>query len=135
MENYVNEIKGYAEKMLRHVRENFLRAAGAVKTAGRIAASAVRGFLQSLWGRAKRLLVCFDQFLNVLLLNGREDETLSSRFYRWGRKGGFWRGLPEKIADTLFFFDYEKENGRKIGHCEKSYRNEVKRTGFPLEMQ
>lgn len=90
---------------------------------------------ESLWGRAKRLLVCFDQFLNVLILNGREDETLSSRFYRWGRKSGFWHSLPEKIADTLLFFDYGEENGRKIGHCEKSFRNELKRTGFPLEMR
>lgn len=92
-------------------------------------------FLQSLWGRAKRLLVCFDQFLNVLILNGREDESLSSRFYRWSKRGGFWHALPAKITDTLFFFDVAEENGRTIRHCEKSYRNEMKRTGFPLEMQ
>ena len=91
--------------------------------------------LGSLWGRAKRLLICFDQFLNVLILNGREDESLSSRFYRWSRKDGFLWKLPAKITDTLFFFDYVWDGGRKITHCEKSYLNEINRTGLPAEMR
>lgn len=89
----------------------------------------------SLWGRAKRLLVCFDQFLNVLILNGREDETLSSRFYRWSLKDGWLWKLPAKIVDTLFFFDCRKDGKRTIKHCEKSYLNEINRTGLPVEMQ
>jgi len=32
--------------------------------------------------RAKRLLLVFDQFLNVLLWNGSQDETVSSHLYR-----------------------------------------------------
>ena len=91
--------------------------------------------LGSLWGRAKRLLVCFDQFLNVLILNGREDESLSSRFYRWSRKDGWLWKLPAKIVDTLFFFDYVQDGNRKIRHCEKSYLNEINRTGLPVEMR
>lgn len=90
---------------------------------------------ESLWGRAKRLLVCFEQFLNVLILNGREDETLSSRFYRWSLKDGIWWKLPAKIVDTLFFFDYVQDGNRKIRHCEKSYLNEINRTGLPVEMR
>lgn len=90
----------------------------------------------SLWGRAKRLLICFDQFLNVLLLNGREDETLSSRFYRWSLKDGWLWKLPAKIVDTVLFFDTAKdEDGRIMKHCEKSYLNEINRTGLPVEMR
>lgn len=89
----------------------------------------------SLRDRAKRLLICFDQFLNVLLLNGREDETLSSRFYRWSLKDGIWWKLPAKIVDTLFFFDCRKDGIRTIKHCEKSYLNEINRTGLPAEMR
>ena len=32
--------------------------------------------------RAKRLLLVFDQFLNVLFWNGSQDETVSSHIYR-----------------------------------------------------
>lgn len=90
---------------------------------------------ESLWQRLKRLLICFDQFLNVLILNGREDETLSSRFYRWGKKDGIFWKFPVKITDTLFFFDYETDKNRKVRHCEKSYLREMQRQGFPLEMR
>lgn len=90
---------------------------------------------ESLWGRIKRLLICLDQFLNVLILNGREDESLSSRFYRWSRKDGFFWKLPARITDTLFFFDYKTEENRKILHCEKAYLNEINRTGLPAEMR
>ena len=53
-----------------------------------------------------RLLISVDQFVNVLLLNGDEDHTISGRVGYKAYSTGDWKWkLAEKIIDTLFFFD------------------------------
>lgn len=53
-----------------------------------------------------RLLVSIDQFLNVLLLNGNEDQTISGRVgYRaYITDKWYWMALQKSI-NLLFFFD------------------------------
>jgi len=60
-----------------------------------------------------RLLIAFDQFFNVLLLNGSEDHTISGRvgYKAKSTKKKRWL-LAEKIINKLFFFD--------PNHCENS---------------
>ena len=60
-----------------------------------------------------KLLVAFDQFLNVLLLNGSEDHTISGRVgYKALTVGSWYWLLLERIIDTIFFFDKS--------HCRNS---------------
>ncbi len=60
-----------------------------------------------------KLLISIDQFFNVLLLNGNEDQTISGRVgYRSYATGKWYWLVLEKIIDTVFFFDK--------GHCKKS---------------
>ena len=95
---------------------------------------AKKGF-SSLWDYAKRILLALDQVANTLL-NGYEDESLSSRFYRWSLKDGLLWKIPAKIVDTVLFFDTAKdEDGKIMHHCEKSFENELKRTGLPVTMR
>ena len=55
-----------------------------------------------------RILISLDQFLNVLLLNGKEDHTISGhvgyKVYLGDRK--FWY-VVSIIIDTVFWFDAE----------------------------
>lgn len=51
-------------------------------------------------GRLLRLAVAFDIFINVLLLNGQEDETISTHAWRaklegkrWGKAVSWWLDL------------------------------------------
>lgn len=66
--------------------------------------------------RLWRILLSVDQFLNVLILNGNEDETISSHCYRhrdipkWNK----WMGR----LDWLFF-----ELTGEIEHCKNSYED------------
>lgn len=91
--------------------------------------------LSSLWDYAKRILIALDQAANTLL-NGYEDESLSSRFYRWSLKDGLLWKIPAKIVDTVLFFDKTAdEDGKTLHHCEKSFENELKRTGLPIIMR
>ena len=91
--------------------------------------------LSSLWNYAKRILIALDQVANTLL-NGYEDESLSSRFYRWSLKDGLLWKIPAKIVDTVLFCDTAKdEDGKVMKHCEKSFENELKRTGLPVTMR
>ena len=91
--------------------------------------------LSSLWDYVKRILIALDQVANTLL-NGYEDESLSSRFYRWSLKDGLLWKIPAKIVDTVLFFDTAKdEDGKIMHHCEKSFENELKRTGLPVTMR
>lgn len=85
----------------------------------------------SVWTRIKRVLICIDQLINVLVFNGYEDETLSARFHRWSKKDRFLWMLPSVVVDTVFFFDYFYEGTKKIKHCEKSFIREANRHGFP----
>jgi len=61
--------------------------------------------------RAKRLLLVFDQFLNVLLWNGSQDETVSSHLCRRIKSGKATK------FDTLFCQFLRKLESR---HCFKS---------------
>lgn len=91
--------------------------------------------LQALWAYAKRILIAFDQVANTVF-RGYEDESLSSRFYRWSLKDGLHWKIPAAVVDTVLFFDTAKnEDGNTIRHCEKSYENELKRTGLPVSMR
>lgn len=95
----------------------------------------VKHEIRSLWGYVKRVLVALDQTANALL-NGYEDESLSSRFYRWSLKKGILWKIPAILVDAFLFFDKaQDEDGRILRHCEKSFENELKRTGFPVKMR
>ena len=59
-----------------------------------------------------RLLVAFDQLLNVVLLNGSEDHTISGRVGYKARLGKRRWLIAEKIINTVFWFD--------PNHCRKS---------------
>ena len=61
--------------------------------------------------RAKRLLLVFDQFLNVLFWNGSQDETVSSHIYR-----KIESGKATKIDIWLCQFLRKLETR----HCQKS---------------
>ncbi len=53
-----------------------------------------------------RLLIALDQTLNVLILNGSEDHTISGRvgYKAHITKKKRWLFL-QKVIDTVFFFD------------------------------
>ena len=59
-----------------------------------------------------RLLDSVSQFLNVFLLNGDANESISGRAYREN-----WKA--EKFIDLLFFFDPE--------HCRNAYLSDLAR--------
>lgn len=64
-------------------------------------------------GYFHKLLVAADQFLNVLLLNGSEDHTISGRIgYKALTVGAWYWLMAERIIDTIFFFDKK--------HCRNS---------------
>jgi hypothetical protein len=64
-----------------------------------------------------RVLDATSQWLNVLLLNGDPNESISGRANREGQQpeNHGWRRL-ERIIDTLFFWEYE--------HCYWAYAND-----------
>ena len=59
------------------------------------------------------------------------DETLSSRCWRWRIDGA--RKWPCYIIDILFWWDRDKETGKK--HCQLSYENEQDRLQLPPELR
>ena len=68
-----------------------------------------------------RVLIAIDQLVNVVLLNGSPDHTISGRVgYKattTGRRRWLW---AEKFIDALFFFD--------PNHCQASIeRDEVRK--------
>lgn len=65
-----------------------------------------------------RLLLSVDQFFNVLILNGSEDETISSHCWRNREKGWHWRRAIRAI-DWLFS-RYESN------HCQNSFESSIK---------
>lgn len=85
--------------------------------------------------RLRRNFNALSQVANCWILWGYEDESCSSRFYRWSKKDGvFWK-IPAKVVDTFLFWDKIKKDGVIIGHCEKSYHNEVARSGVPFDLR
>ena len=61
--------------------------------------------------RVKRLLLTFDQFLNVLFWNGSQDETVSSHIYR-RKKNGTATWLDKSLCRVLKVLESR--------HCLKS---------------
>lgn len=62
-------------------------------------------------GRARRLLLAIDQFFNVLIWNGSQDETVSSHIYRRIKSG-----KATKFDKLLCQFLRKLESE----HCKKS---------------
>ena len=58
-----------------------------------------------------RVLLAFDQLLNVVLCNGEPDETMSSAAYRMERDGRFW-GFMRPVIDWL-------ASWAQTEHCKK----------------
>ena len=76
----------------------------------------------------KRVLVSFDQLLNVLFFGGYEDEQLSSAAYRLARERKYWySAFPEVIINFLFFWESD--------HCKKSYEYELARLDLHISMR
>lgn len=76
-----------------------------------------------------QFLICFDQFLNVLVCSvilphekSWADETFSSRCWRWHLNGVKW---PGKVVNAIMFWDKN--------HCEMSFESERQRTQAPPE--
>jgi len=63
--------------------------------------------------RLVRLLDATSQWLNVLLLNGNANESISGRAYRCG-----WR-TAERVIDTLAFWEDD--------HCRLAYLTDIAR--------
>ena len=63
------------------------------------------------WRRLIRIGDALSQLLNVILLNGHPNESLSGR--AWRTQSG-WR----IVIDTVLFFDKE--------HCKTAYDNDIK---------
>lgn len=62
---------------------------------------------------ALRVLIALDQFINVLILNGDEDHTISGRVGAKALITQKWYWLwTEKFINTLFWFDKD--------HCYNS---------------
>lgn len=72
----------------------------------------------------KQILIAIDQLCNAIAW-GWADETLSSRAWRWQRRGV--RCWPQKLIDTIFFWD---EN-----HCRESYESELFGRQLPPELR
>ena len=73
-----------------------------------------------------RVLVVFDQLLNVLLCDGWEDETMSSNVYRMESEGKR-AGALRKYIDKLFFWQDD--------HCRESFESEKRRSGLPPSLR
>lgn len=92
-------------------------------------------YASKCWRYFKRIFIAIDQLLNAMCC-GFEDETLSSRFHRWGEVDKWYMKLPSALVDFVLFFDtMELENGKKVSHCEKSFINERRRIGLPPELR
>nr|WP_294508966.1 pseudouridine synthase [uncultured Bilophila sp.] len=74
----------------------------------------------------KRILIAADQLVNAVL-GGYTDECLSSRCWWWERDGK--RAWPRKTVDFLFRLVGD------MGHCKRSYENEVAGKQRPPEMR
>lgn len=64
--------------------------------------------MPSLGNYIKNILISIDQLINALF-GGNPDETLSSRAYKFSRKGCYWYA---NIINGLFFW--------QRNHCQES---------------
>lgn len=74
---------------------------------------------------AKRVLISLDQALNVIVLFGREDETVSARC--WRLRNVFPWNLARCLIDTVALLFNDKN------HCEESYQSELRGRQLPKE--
>jgi hypothetical protein len=74
-----------------------------------------------------RVLIAFDQLLNVAICNGEPDETMSSAAYRMERDGHFW-GFMRPVIDWLAS-PFQKD------HCRKAFESEQLDLQLPAEFQ
>jgi hypothetical protein len=63
----------------------------------------------------KKLLAVASQAVNALLLNGRANETVSSRAHSQSDGSKAWR-ITERVLDLVFWFDKD--------HCANSFMKE-----------
>lgn len=73
----------------------------------------------------KRVLISLDQAVNVIVLFGREDETVSARC--WRLRHVFPWNLARRLIDTVALA-FKDEN-----HCEASYISEKEGKQLPKE--
>lgn len=92
--------------------------------------------LKTLAHNGRQAAICLDQALNVLVCavilpheKSWADETFSSRCWRWRMAGK--RGWPCRLVDALFFWDRDKESGKR--HCELSFESEREGRQLPPE--
>lgn len=78
--------------------------------------------------RLHRLATVGSQFLNVLVLNGHPDETISGRAWRQGvlEHDPSWI-RARLIIDRMFFFD--PDHCRKSHHADREFADWINRYG------
>lgn len=83
--------------------------------------------LKTIAHNLHQFLVCFDQFLNVLICSivlpnekSWADETFSARCWRWHLAGIDW---PRRVVDGIMFWDKN--------HCEESWKSECEQRQHP----
>lgn len=79
----------------------------------------------ALLNYAKRVLISLDQALNVIVLFGREDETVSARC--WRLRAVFPWSVARWIIDLVALLFKDKN------HCEASYLSELQGKQLPKE--
>lgn len=73
----------------------------------------------------KRVLVSLDQAVNVIILFGREDETVSARC--WRLRTVFPWNIARRLIDLVALLFRDKN------HCEESYQSELQGKQLPKE--
>lgn len=69
----------------------------------------------------RQLFIACNQVINVLLLNGMADETISARSYRMMLQGK--TRLPYLVINFIFFLEAD--------HCKTAFDEEVYRKQYP----
>lgn len=68
-----------------------------------------------------QLFIAVNQVVNVLLLGGMADETISARAYRLMLEGT--TNIPYRVINFIFFWESD--------HCFIAYREEIERKQYP----
>ena len=79
----------------------------------------------ALLNYVKRVLISLDQAVNVIVLFGREDETVSARC--WRLRYVFPWNVVRRLIDLVALV-FKDEN-----HCEASYQSELQGKQLPKE--
>jgi small nuclear ribonucleoprotein (snRNP)-like protein len=73
-------------------------------------------------GRLCRILVAFDIFMNVLLFNGQEDETISAHSWRASLQGKLWGKV---MVTWLNLFQSDHGYNAAAGDLERAEEREA----------